>query len=127
MPLSAVTSVPPSGERFSKSLRLRRREEFLRVQRQGIKVSADPLLALALENSQGVTRLGITISSKVGNAVVRNRIRRRLREIFRKQRGRLPRGIDLVLIATPRAYEADFSALSGAYCALADKLRRRFA
>src|SRR3989442_5712387 len=117
---SAATSAAAVGERYLKSLRLRRRKEFLRVQRQGIKVSADPLLALALENPRGVTRLGITISSKVGNAVVRNRIRRRLREIFRRQRGRLPQGIDLVLIATRRANEADFSALCGAYCALAD-------
>ena len=126
MALRAVKDAPGIRERFPQSLRLRRREEFLRIQRQGIKVSTDPLLALALKNSRGETRLGITISSKVGNAVVRNRIRRRLREIFRRQRERLPRGIDVVLIATPRANNADFSELSGAYCHLADKLRRRF-
>jgi ribonuclease P protein component len=126
MVLGSAAGAPPGGERFPNSLRLRRRKEFLRVQRQGIKVSTDPLLALALKNSRGVTRLGITISSKVGNAVVRNRIRRRLREIFRRHRELLPRGIDLVLIATPQATAVGFSELSGAYCQLADKLRRRF-
>jgi ribonuclease P protein component len=126
MALSAVTGAPPGGERLPRSLRLRRRKEFLRIQRLGVKVSSHPILALALENPWGVTRVGITISSKVGNAVVRNRIRRRLREIFRTHREHLPRGIDLVLIATPRAPEADFSALRVAYCSLASKLKRQF-
>jgi ribonuclease P protein component len=121
-----VTGAPRISERFPSSLRLRRREEFLRIQRQGIKVSTDPLLALALRNSQGVTRLGITVSTKVGNAVVRNQIRRRLREVFRRHRHKLPQGIDLVLIATSRANTADFTALSGAYCTLASKLKRHF-
>src|SRR5215813_11496278 len=126
MPLGAATVAPAGGERFPSSLRLRSRKEFLRIQRLGIKVSSNPLLALALQNSRGVTRLGITISSKVGNSVVRNRIRRRLRELFRTRRELLPQGIDLVLIATPKANAAAFSELSGAYCQLADKLRRRF-
>ena len=126
MALGAATVAPGGGERFPSSLRLRSRKEFLRIQRLGIKVSSNPLLALALQNSRGVTRLGITISSKVGNSVVRNRIRRRLRELFRTRRELLPRGIDLVLIATPKANAAAFSELSGAYCQLADKLRRRF-
>src|SRR5216683_532034 len=72
MALSAVKGAPGIRERFPQSLRLRRREEFLRIQRQGIKVSTDPLLALALRNSGAVTRLGVTVSTKVGNAVVRN-------------------------------------------------------
>jgi ribonuclease P protein component len=115
-----------TGERFPKSLRLRRRSDFLRVQGSGIKVAVEPLLALALQNSRGNTRLGITVSKKVGNAAIRNRIRRRLREIFRKQRPHLPRGLDLVLIAMPRAQLADFQALDRAYQALAEELGRRF-
>ncbi len=126
MALSAAKGAPGIRERFPQSLRLRRREEFLRIQRQGIKVSTDPLLALALRNSGAVTRLGVTVSTKVGNAVVRNQIRRRLREIFRRHRHKLPQGIDVVLIATSRASKADFAALSGAYCTLANKLKRHF-
>jgi ribonuclease P protein component len=115
-----------AGQRFPASLRLRRRGDFLRIQRHGVKVAADPLLGLALRNAQGVTRLGITISKKVGNAVVRNRIRRALREVFRRQRDTFPEGIDLVLIATSRASRAKFFTLCGACTALADDLRRRF-
>ncbi len=126
MALRAVTVAPPRDERFPRSLRLRRRKDFLRIQRSGVKVSSHPLVALALKNGWNVTRVGITVSSKVGNAVARNRIRRRLREIFRRQRARLPGGIDVVLIASPKAAVADFSALRAAYCSLAGKLQGHF-
>ena len=126
MALRAVMVAPPRGERFPRSLRLRRRKDFLRIQRSGVKVSSHPLVALALENGWNVTRVGITVSSKVGNAVARNRIRRRLREIFRRQRDQLPGGIDIVLIASPKAAVADFSTLHAAYCSLAGKLQGHF-
>lgn len=122
----AARGAPGIRERFPQSVRLRKREEFLRIQREGIKVSTEPLLALARRNPGAVTRLGVTVSTKVGNAVVRNQIRRRLREIFRRHRHELPQGIDVVLIATSRAGRADFAALSGAYCMLASKLKRHF-
>lgn len=119
-------SPPLEGERFPQSIRLRKRKDFLRVQDQGIKVSVDPLLALALKNPLNVTRLGITVSSKVGNAVLRNRIRRRLREILRQRRHWFPEGLDLVLIATSRARTADFESLNRACMGLASRLKRYF-
>ena len=48
-------------------------------------------------------RLGISVSRKVGNAVVRNRIKRGVRDRFRRQRGLLPESVDLVVIARPKA------------------------
>jgi ribonuclease P protein component len=116
----------PKGEGFPKSVRLRRRREFLRVQDAGRKVSVDPLLALALPNPAGVTRLGVTVSSKVGNAVVRVRIRRRLRELFRKRRAEFPSGVDLVLIGRSSAATMEFAALSRAFGVVAQKLRALF-
>ncbi len=124
--MGARKSAPEGSERFPQSLRLRRRKDFLRVQDQGVKVSVDPLLALALKNSLNVTRLGITVSIKVGNAVLRNRIRRRLREIFRRRRDLFPQGLDLVLIATTRAGAADYNSMHHACLGIADRLTRRF-
>jgi ribonuclease P protein component len=53
--------------------------------------------------AQAGARLGIVASRRVGNAVVRNRVKRRLREWFRRRRGELPRGIDLLIIVRPGA------------------------
>ncbi len=102
---------------FPKEVRLRRRSEFLRVQERGQKITADCLLCLVLPNGRadGLTRLGLTVSTKVGNAVVRNRIRRCLRELFRVQKDALPRGLDLVFIARPSAADADWPRLTRAW------------
>lgn len=97
------------------------------MQEQGEKVPAEPLLALALRNTLGTTRMGFTVSSKVGNSVVRNRIRRRLRELFRQRRASLPQGLDVVVIARSSARDADTAALGRAFEQIASRLRRRFA
>mgnify|MGYP002348330208 CR=1 FL=1 len=114
---------------FPREVRLRRRPEFLRVQEQGHKLTADCLLCLVLPNGRddGATRLGLTVSSKVGNAVVRNRIRRRLREFYRHERAGLPRGMDLVFIARPSAAEADTARLRRAFDRVTSDLKKRVA
>jgi ribonuclease P protein component len=55
------------------------------------------------------TRLGITVTRKIGNAVARNRIKRLVREVFRLHRARLPEGLDLVWVAKQQAAEARFA------------------
>jgi ribonuclease P protein component len=62
-------------------------------------------------------RLGITVSRKVGSAVVRNRVKRWVRESYRKMAQAIPRGTDLVVIAKP-------SAANASYSATAEELRR---
>ena len=113
-------------QRFPKSDRLSTRGEFLRVQEGGSKVSVEHLLAVALPNARPVTRVGLTVTKKVGNAVVRNRIRRRLRALFRIRKASLPKGLDLVLIAKSSAKDADHATLARAFDALARQLSRQF-
>lgn len=112
---------------FPKSARLRLRPEFLRVQDRGQKLNADCILALVLPNhrSDGSTRLGLTVSSKVGNSVVRNGVRRRLRELFRKRQREFPRGLDMVLIARGSAAHADWAAFVRAFERLTTELQRK--
>jgi ribonuclease P protein component len=114
------------GQRFPKALRLRVRAEFLRVQEKGMKVSAGPLLGVAQRNGREETRLGLTVSSKVGKAVERVRIRRQLRELFRRRRGELPGGLDLVLIARTSARQAKSDAFAQAFGNIAVTLRNLF-
>jgi ribonuclease P protein component len=101
--------------RFGKEAHLRSRREFLAVQERGRKLHSGAYLVLALANERGHARLGITVSSKIGNAVVRNRVKRWVREAFRATAAELP-SMDVVVIARSSAPR---SGLAGAARALA--------
>ena len=75
----------------------------------------------ARPNRSQCNRVGITVSKKLGHAVVRNRTRRRIREIYRLNELRFAPGWDIVVVARTRAVEADFGKLTGAYLSLAKK------
>ena len=81
-----------------KAARLRRRREFLAVQQRGRKLYAGEVLVLALDAGGARARIGITVSSKIANAVARNRVKRWVREAFRAVEGDLP-AVDLVVVA----------------------------
>ena len=114
------------GRKLPKEARLRRRREFLQIQQRGRRLYAGEVLVLALEASGRGPRIGITVSSKVANAVGRNRVKRWVREAFRAARGDLP-PVDLVVIARRGAPEMGLAgarrALEAARAALAREAR----
>lgn len=114
-----------ASQAFGKGVRLRRRAEFLAVQDKGARINADCLLVVWRRNEGGDTRLGLTVSSKVGPAVVRNRIRRHLREFFRKRRMEFPKGVDVVVIARQSASEAEQPALHRAFARALLELQKK--
>ncbi len=85
--------------RFSKSSRLRTPADFRRVYERRRSASNGRMTVCGCENELGQTRLGLSVSRKVGGAVVRNRWKRMLREAFRLCREQLPPGVDLVIVA----------------------------
>ena len=89
---------------ISKEMRLRQRADFVAVQGEGTKVHGRHVLGIARRRADPelAGRLGFTVTKKVGNAVIRNRIKRLLREWMRQQ-GWVPRGWDLVLVAKDSA------------------------
>ena len=79
------------------------------------------LVLYARKNRTSTNRVGITVSKKLGHAVVRNRVRRRLREVYRLNEARFQPGWDIVVVARTKAISCNFAALTKAYLALAEK------
>ena len=73
-------------------------------------------------NSAGQNRLGYTVSTKLGHAVQRNRVRRRLREIYRLNAPALKSGWDIVIVARSRCVKADYWAMDKAFLSACEKL-----
>lgn len=90
--------------KHTKAARLRRRREFIEVQQRGRRLFSGELLVLALDSGGPCPRIGITVSSRVGNAVLRNRLKRWIREAWRGVVDVYP-PIDVVVIARPSARE----------------------
>jgi ribonuclease P protein component len=115
--------------RFPRSRRLTRDAEFQRVRTEGKSIRGE-LLTLAFlrdaaesesrrSQTAATMRAGFITSRRVGSAVVRNRTRRRLREIFRKHQHEVSDGIWIVTIANARAGRAPFAALEDEWLRLA--------
>ena len=79
------------------------------------------LVLYARRNRTNTNRVGVTVGKKLGHAVVRNRVRRRLREVYRLNEERFLPGWDIVVVARSRCIKADFGKLTQAYLSLAEK------
>jgi len=92
-------------------MRLSDSPEFERVYRQGTAYRGRHFSVHAFPNEHGTPRLGLSVSRKVGNAVTRNAVRRRLREMFHSCISETSGNLDLVVSARPAAAEATFEEL----------------
>ena len=111
-------------ERFGSDLRLRRRSEFKAVEAGGRRVSGRFVVLVARPNGQPTHRLGLVASRRVGGAVVRNRAKRRLRELFRRRVMAADLvGLDIVAIAKADIVRAPFDAVATDFLAALSKLR----
>jgi ribonuclease P protein component len=86
-----------ADESFPKSDRILKRDAFRRVYENGQKVQAKYFTGFVLPNGEASSRLGITVTRKAGKSVKRNRARRLVREVFRRNKWRVPMGIDIVI------------------------------
>jgi ribonuclease P protein component len=108
-------SPEPIGERFPRTVRLTRRSEFEAVLGRGFRVHGRCLVVQLLAQELPHSRLGLTVPRRVGSAVARNRVKRRLREIFRKRIRALldgsGRGADVVVAARGESARATYGEL----------------
>jgi len=93
---------------------LKKPHEFRRAYSKGKSASNKCFVVYVRKNGKNVTRLGITVSAKLGNAVHRNRIRRRIRECYRVNESSFPKGFDIVVVARGYSETASFQDLSRA-------------
>ncbi len=105
-------SWPYSFLRQRKSTSLTASPDFERVYRNGSVYRGRLFSVHALPNTIGEPRLGLSVSKKVGTAVKRNKVRRRLKEVFRYSAKRLPDNLDFVISALPAAAEASLEELN---------------
>jgi ribonuclease P protein component len=121
--------VAATRQSFPSDRRLRRRRDFLAIQHAaqqpgGRRASGPNYLLLARRRTDGASgsRLGVTVSRKVGNAVVRNRVKRWVRESYRRLPS-VPDGADLVVIARTGASQAGFERTNAELSSLLRRLR----
>ncbi len=115
-------SRPARAEAFPREVRIAARRDFARTYETGRKLHGRLVVVFARPRG-GAGRLGITATRKVGNAVVRNRARRRVREVYRRwRRGQpLARGLDIVVNVTARSARAPYAELAAELGALLDR------
>jgi ribonuclease P protein component len=119
-PAEAAGVSEPAGPAHRTAERLRRRGDFALVMRKGRR-SRHPLLqVVARDTGEPVTRIGLSVGKQVGGAVVRNRLKRRLRMILRDLRWR--EGFHVVILARPGSDSARFDELTSALRTSAQKM-----
>lgn len=107
---------------MKRSVTLKENYEFRRMYQKGASAVAGSMVVYCRRNRLGHNRLGVTVSAKLGHAVVRNRARRRLREVFRLNQGRLRQGWDMILVARGRTLTASWRELNDTFLRLCRKL-----
>lgn len=121
-PARAAASQPAGREGLGVSARVRQRKDYLAAYEHGRRVSGALMSVFFHRNSTGESRLGIAATRKIGGAVGRNRAKRRVREVFR--RNRLPEALDIVVIPRRELITAPFERIEAEFRSLLMRRRR---
>ncbi|MDD6308166.1 MAG: ribonuclease P protein component [Clostridia bacterium] len=106
---------------MKKTVSITKNHEFRSLYYKGGSKASGLLVVYFRKNRYGQNRLGITVSKKVGNAVVRNRVRRLIKENYRLLEMQIADGYDIVIVARLRMVEADFHAIGASLSGLLQK------
>jgi ribonuclease P protein component len=102
-----------------------RASDYRDLYARGVRVNSQNFVLFSRENQLGHHRLGLTVSRKIGGAVLRNRVKRLFREIFRRYSKEIPQSLDLVVNAKRGVALAGYAALRDEFLAAARKLPER--
>ena len=107
---------------MKKAVTLKENYEFRRMYQRGKSAVSGSMVLYCRKNKLGHNRLGLTASTKLGHAVVRNRCRRRLREVYRLNDPALKKGWDIVIVGRSRTATVPWKELNATYLRLCKKL-----
>ena len=107
---------------MKRAVTLKENYEFRRLYQKGASAVSGCMVVYCRRNKLGHNRLGVTVSVKLGHAVVRNRARRRLREVYRLNSGALKQGYDMILVARGKTLSAGWRELNDTFLRLCRKL-----
>lgn len=113
-----------AGARFPKSVRLLKHADFDHVYQSGKRHFCGHMTVFYLRRGSGPPRVGFTVGRVLGGAVVRNRIKRRLREAARRHLAALAAPVDVVINPKKSALTADFAALERDLARVFEKIGR---
>ena len=101
---------------------LKKNYEFQRLYSKGKSAVSPYLVVYVRKTKRSVNRIGITVSTKLGKAVVRNRVRRRLREIYRLNEEAFKTGLEMVIVARVKAVKASYRQLEQSFMSECERL-----
>lgn len=95
--------------------RIRKKKDFLVLYKKGYRYKSRHFNLIGLSNALPYSRVGVVASRKVGNAVARNKAKRWMRELFRRNKGLLTYPVDLLIVASAAMREATWTELEEQY------------
>lgn len=93
---------------MNKEEKVRKNSHFRYIYRKGKSISNELLVLYIIKNGKNINRVGISVSKKIGKSVVRNRVKRLIRECFRKNKDNIKKGYDFIFIARKKAAESNY-------------------
>ena len=112
-------------ERLTPRERVRRQRDFVSLYKNGSRYRGRYFSLVYGPSPAGLSRLAVVVSKKVGPAVTRNRVKRRLRALFRRNKELLPGPTDLILVARKEILDLDAAALRAGYFQALETIRKK--
>ncbi|MDR0841919.1 MAG: ribonuclease P protein component [Acidobacteriota bacterium] len=112
------------AEKFPHEIRIVRSADYRAIYKTGGKIYSSRFVLFSRGNVLGHSRLGITVSRKVGGAVVRNRVKRLFREIFRRSLNQIPSPFDMVVNAKAGCAKSDYAGLCAEFLTVVKRLKK---
>ncbi|MDH7513452.1 MAG: ribonuclease P protein component [Clostridiales bacterium] len=113
------------SESFNPRERIRKKKDFLFLYRKGNRYKGKYFSLIYLPSSSTFSRVGVVASRKVGNAATRNKVKRWMRELFRRNKGLLDFPLDMLIIARPEMGEVKWEELKEQYLTAVERIFKK--